>query len=389
MAQIAKRLPPSSIEANSSVWLSYLRVVDFRIHDELSLSLPSLAPVILTGENGAGKTSLLEAVSLLGPGRGMRAARSNQLKRKTSQKHLWGVAARLMSSQHIEHKISIACKIADSSSARHVRMDGRHVSALELSRHLSLFWLTPAMARLFGEGTQRSMRRRFIDRIVMGLVPDHARHLAAFERARRARQAVLDQDSKGGEWLNALEAQMAEHAMPITTARAAALNRLNQQMRDLAPKAFPDGQINMTGVFERDFLSQDGQKLYQEALMQHRARDKKLGRAAIGPHQVEMIFIDNQSGLSVEQSSSGEVKALLTGLILAAAQLSQQERGAYPIILLDEIAAHLDETRRLALFQKLAEWPAQIWMTGTDRDIFSPMKMSAHFFDVQPGKALP
>ena len=386
-----KRLTDRAV-ASRPVWLSQLKLSDFRIHQKLSLTLPSSAPIVLTGANGAGKTSLLEALSLLGPGRGLRMARSEKLMRDSGQRAGWGVAVKMCcEGEGINYHIGTGCAFKEDQLApRRMRMNGRNISASHLARHIRLFWLTPAMARLFGEKSERAERRRFIDRITMGFAPDHADHLIFFDRARKARQSVLAMPRPADQWLSALETQMAEHGSALTRARHEVIEQLNQHMEQLKPETFPAAKLSLAGDFESDFESDvENISFYRAELEKRRALDMAAGRATFGPHRADMVMTHLPSGLSAQHCSSGEIKALLTALVLAAARLATEHSHARAIILLDEIAAHLDIKRRYGLFAALADFPAQIWMTGTDRDIFAPLRMDAHFFTIAPGSAHP
>ena len=393
------RLTGQSV-ADRTVWLSQLKLSDFRIHQKLSLTLPSAAPIVLTGANGAGKTSLLEALSLLGPGRGLRMARNEKLMRNSNQRAGWSVAVKMCcEGEEINHHIGTGCAFKEDQLApRRMRMNGRNISASHLARHIRLFWLTPAMARLFGEKSERAERRRFIDRITMGFAPDHADHLISFDRARKARQSVLAMPRPADQWLSALETQMAEHGSALTRARHQVIEQLNQHMEQLKPETFPAAKLSMAGNFESDFESGfpsgfqsdvENISFYRAELEKRRQPDLAAGRATFGPHRADMVMTHLPSGLSAQHCSSGEVKALLTALVLAAARLATEHSSARAIILLDEIAAHLDVKRRYGLFAALADFPAQIWMTGTDRDIFAPLTMGAHFFTIAPSSAHP
>lgn len=384
------------------VRLSQLNVKNFRNHSELSLSVPSNAPIVLTGANGAGKTSLLEAISLLGPGRGLRQATLDRVTQKgaalSAKGEAWGVAVRIIKDEETQDKISLICKMESvpqseqKSTKTQAKINNRPVSAIELTKYLSLFWLTPAMGRFYSEGSKRAEVRKFIDRIVMGLETTHAQNLANFDRTRRQRQKVLENASADSAWLDVLEAQMAEGGIAIGTSRARVIEQLNQKMDIHKPESFPSAAMTAEGVFENEFLQLDflqNVENYKAALAQMRPRDRASKRANLGPHQAEINLFHKTQNLPAQFCSTGEVKALLTSLVLSAAHLAALEKKISPIILLDEIVAHLDEARRLALFDKIAQWPAQIWMSGTDPKSFAPLKMDAHFFDIKPNQAHP
>ena len=279
----------------------------------------------------------------------------------------------------INYHIGTGCAFKEDQLApRRMRMNGRNISAAHLARHIRLFWLTPAMARLFGEKSERAERRRFIDRITMGFAPDHADHLIFFDRARKARQSVLAMPRPADQWLSALETQMAEHGTALTRARHQVIEQLNQHMEQLKPETFPAAKLSLAGDLESDFQNDfesdvENISFYRAELQKRRALDMAAGRATFGPHRADMVMTHLPSGLSAQHCSSGEIKALLTALVLAAARLATEHSNARAIILLDEIAAHLDIKRRYGLFAALADFPAQIWMTGTDRDIFAPL----------------
>lgn len=386
----------------TNVRILQLFVKNFRNHSELSLSVPSNAPIVLTGSNGAGKTSLLEAISLLGPSRGLRQAGLDGLAKKgttlSAKGEAWGITAKIIKDEKTQDKINLICKTEQASSGGkesnkiQVKINNRPASAIELTKHLNLFWLTPAMARFYSEGSQRAEVRKFIDRIVMGLEPFHAQNLANFDRTRRQRQKVLENASIDDAWLEVLEGQMADCGVAIGVSRSMVIEKLNQKMDIHKPENFPSAILEASGNFENEFLQLDSLQNvenYKKALAKMRNRDKISNRTNLGPHQAEISLFNKTQNLPVQSCSTGEVKALLTGLVLSAASLAALEKKISPIILLDEIVAHLDETRRLALFDKIAEWPAQIWMSGTDPKSFAPLKMDAHFFDIKPNCAHP
>ena len=304
--------------------MTRLSLSDFRSYAD-ALVAPGPGFVILTGENGAGKTNLLEAVSLLSPGRGLRGAALSEMARKQGAGG-FAVAARV-------GDVDIGTGASrEAPDRRQVRVNGAPASANGLSDYLSVLWLTPAMDRLFADAA--SGRRRFLDRLVLALRPDHATHAARYEAAMRARNKLLAEEGPWDEaWLGA---------------------RLT---------AAPEGP------FARATLALDGGS--QSDLAAARARDAAAGRTLAGPHRADLLVTHAGKDQPAALSSTGEQKALLIGLILAHADLVAARTGRRPILLLDEIAAHLDPARRAALFERLAEAGGQVWMTGTEHGPFS------------------
>ena len=329
--------------------MTRLSLSDFRSYAD-ALVAPGPGFVILTGENGAGKTNLLEAVSLLSPGRGLRGAALSEMARKQGAGG-FAVAARV-------GDVDIGTGASrEAPDRRQVRVNGAPASANGLSDYLSVLWLTPAMDRLFADAA--SGRRRFLDRLVLALRPDHATHAARYEAAMRARNKLLAEEGPWDEaWLGALEARMNEHGAAIGEARAATVASLGARLT-----AAPEGP------FARATLALDGGS--QSDLAAARARDAAAGRTLAGPHRADLLVTHAGKDQPAALSSTGEQKALLIGLILAHADLVAARTGRRPILLLDEIAAHLDPARRAALFERLAEAGGQVWMTGTEHGPFS------------------
>ena len=332
--------------------VSRLNLTDFRSYADARIDAgPGL--VVLTGENGAGKTNVLEAVSLLSPGSGLRAARLSEMARRGGGG--FAVAARV-------GDVDIGTgAFAAAPERRQVRINGAPASANALSEWLSVLWLTPAMDRLFAEAA--SGRRRFLDRLVLALGPAHAGHSARYEAAMRARNKLLGEDAPDDDWLTALEARMAEHGAAIAEARAAAFAALAARL-DTAPESpFARALIALEGGDEADPV----------VLQANRGRDAAAGRALAGPHRADLLVTHQAKNQPAALCSTGEQKALLIGLILAHADLVAERTCRRPILLLDEIAAHLDPARRAALFERLASSGGQVWMTGTEPCLFSPL----------------
>ncbi|HEX8062843.1 MAG TPA: DNA replication/repair protein RecF [Allosphingosinicella sp.] len=331
--------------------LARLALSDFRNHRDALLA-PGPDLVVLTGENGAGKTNVLEALSLLSPGRGLRGASLSEMARNGAGGG-FAVSARL---GDIEIGTGTSASAPDR---RQVRINGAAASATSLSEWLSVLWLTPAMDRLFQEGA--GGRRRFLDRLVLALEPGHAVHAARYEAAMRARNKLLAEDGPRDEaWLSALEARMAEHGSALSGARAGALAMLGERLAE-APE----------GPFARAGLSlEGGDEDLAQSLARGRSRDAAAGRTLTGPHRTDLSVTHLEKGQPARLCSTGEQKALLLSIILAHADLVADRAGRRPILLLDEVSAHLDPGRRTALFERLQAGGGQVWMTGTEPGLF-------------------
>jgi DNA replication and repair protein RecF len=350
--------------------LTRLFLTNFRSYAD-ALIAPGPGLVILTGENGAGKTNVLEAVSLLSPGRGLRGAGLAEMARSGGPGG-FAVAARLGDAE-----IGTGT-VASAPERRQVRINGAAASANSLSDWLSVLWLTPAMDRLFQEGA--SGRRRFLDRLVLALEPGHAVHAARYEAAMRARNKLLGEEgAPDADWLTALEARMAEHGGAMAEARARTVEALGARLAE-APE----------GPFARAALAlEGGGEPLPAALAQGRGRDAAAGRTLAGPHRTDLVVTHLGKRQVAARSSTGEQKALLLSIILAHADLVADKVGRRPILLLDEVAAHLDPSRRAALFDRLAAGGGQVWMTGTERPLFEGVSGAATWLSVAAGAIRP
>ena len=350
--------------------LSRLSLTDFRSYVD-ALIAPGPGLVVLTGENGAGKTNVLEAISLLSPGRGLRGASLSEMAR-TKGAGTFAVAARL-------GEIELGTgTIASAPERRQVRINGAPASANSLSEWLSILWLTPAMDRLFQEGA--SGRRRFLDRLVLALEPGHAVHAARYEAAMRARNKLLAEPPPHDEaWLSALEARMAEHGAALAAARAKVVAALGERLADAPEGPFARAGLRLEG----------GEEDLSSALARTRGRDAAAGRTLAGPHRSDLIVTHLGKNQPAGASSTGEQKALLLGIILAHAELVADRTGRRPILLLDEVAAHLDPLRRSALFERLEMGGGQVWMTGTEAALFEGIGAAASRFSVADGAVRP
>jgi len=379
-------------------------LTDFRCYDALRLELDA-RPVVLTGPNGAGKTNLLEALSFLVPGRGLRRARLVEVARRTPAElggaagplRPWAVAARLdTAAGAVEIGTGLAPEAAaepDSAGRRVVRVDGAHVRGQTvLAERVRALWLTPDMQRLFADGA--SSRRRFLDRLVFAFDPAHAGRVAAFDQASRERAKLLRESGARGAdpaWASALETTMAEKGVAIAAARADAVRRLNPACAaGIGP--FPAAALALSGELDgwlAEFPAVEVEDRMRAGLAASRPRDAEAGGAAIGPHRSDLLVTHLERGLAAPQCSTGEQKALLLSIVLANARLLALESGAAPLLLLDEVAAHLDERRRHALFDEIGALGAQAWMTGTERALFAPLAGRVQHFAVEDGRVTP
>ncbi len=342
--------------------LSRLVLTDFRNHADLTLATgPGF--VVLTGENGAGKTNILEAVSLLAPGRGLRRAALSDMAQQGGPGG-FGVAATLARE---EGAVDLATGTqATAPERRIVRIQGAATSANAFTEWLSVLWLTPAMDRLFVEPAGE--RRRFLDRLTLALSGTHASHATRYEAAMRARNRLLAEEGDP-EWVSALEVQMAEHGAAVDAARRETVALLADALDAQPIGAFPRAAIALDG------WTGDAAALLDE-LRRGRPRDAAAGRALVGPHRADLIVTHRDKEQAAGLASTGEQKALLLGIVLAHVDLVGARTGHQPVLLLDEVAAHLDPARRAALFARLAG-RGQVWMTGTEDALFADVGAGA------------
>jgi len=346
---------------------------------------------VLVGPNGAGKTNLIEAISFLAPGRGLRRATLDEVAFAEGDGS-WAVSAELEGAlglatlgTGIEPPLS-----EDATLARKCRIDGEPVSsAAAFSDHLSIVWMTPAMDGLFGGPA--SERRRFLDRLVLAVDGTHSSRVNALERSLRSRNRLLEQPSPDPHWLDAIEHETAEVAIAVAAARAETVRRLAAALtrdRDTA-SPFPWAGIALDGWVENALMEQPATEVedrYRTVLRENRARDAAAGRTTDGPHLTDLDVLYGPKGIAAAQASTGEQKALLIGLVLAHAGLVAAMTGFAPVLLLDEVIAHLDPARRAALYDALAALSAQVWMTGADPAPFAEAASRAQMFAVSPGR---
>jgi DNA replication and repair protein RecF len=399
-----------------------LRLTGFRNYAALRLEVDA-RPVVLTGPNGAGKTNLLEAISYLGAGRGLRGARLADVDRKVEQKDVdrkveqkdvdrkvelnnvdrevepvniddeaapvgapWAVAATLDGVNGV-FTVGTGRDPASATARRVVRIDGKPASGpAALAERVPVLWLTPAQDRLFLD--RPNARRRYLDKLVAALAPEHASRLNDYERGLRERARLLKQGGADPDWLAALERTMAETGVAIAAARRQAATDLTRAAADgMGP--FPAARIFAAGDAEA-WLA-EGPALEAEdrlaaALAAARGRDAELGGASAGPHRSDMVVEHRARALPAGDLSTGEQKTLLVSVLLAAARLQASRRGFAPILLLDEVSAHLDAAHRASLYVEVSALAAQAWMTGTDPGLFAPLGGSARFLSVAAGR---
>jgi DNA replication and repair protein RecF len=371
------------------LWVKRLALTSFRNYARVDIRCGP-APVVLTGMNGAGKTNLLEAVSLLVPGNGIRRAPLDEIARKGGDGS-WAVAAEV---EIRSGPLAIGTGLAPASqrtrAGRIVRVDGETTTTGKLADHVEMVWLTPAMDQLLAGPA--SERRRFLDRLILCFDSSYSRQISRFERATQQRNRLL---ADGGDrvLLDALEIQMAEAGTALAAARVeavAALSGAIKARRQAEPNAsFPWAGIALVGTLEEALMATaavDVEDEYRARLARERERDRGAGRALVGPHRSDFIVTHGPKDMPARLSSTGEQKALLMGLVLSHAQLIAQRRGEAPIVLLDEVAAHFDVRRRAALFEEILALGVQAWLTGTEADDFSGLAGKALVMAVEDGQ---
>ena len=370
--------------------LTRLSLANFRSYETAELRVEA-RPVVLAGANGTGKTNLLEAISLLSPGRGLRGAKLSEIQRKAPKPMsapvegaLWGVSATLARPDgQWEIGTGLVPTAPEARERRVLHLNGAPAESADMAELLPMLWLTPAMDRLFLEGA--SGRRRFLDRLVFALNAGHARSAARYERAQRDRLRVLTEGPRDDAWLDGLEETMAAEGAAVTAARSETIEKLNGELATRGQAgAFPCAHLSLDDGCNG--IGADAARL-QSALAASRERDAMAGRTLIGPHLADLLVRHTGKRADARDCSTGEQKALLISIVLANAWLQRRKNdGLAPLLLLDELAAHLDVKRRAALFEEILALGAQAWMTGTDMSLFEPLGPRASRFSVVAGK---
>jgi DNA replication and repair protein RecF len=370
-----------------------LTLTDFRLYAAARLVVDE-RPVVLTGPNGAGKTNLLEAISFLAPGRGLRRAKLAEIDRRVPPARAtdrtpgaWALAATAATARGAVQIGTGRDAASDSGERRLVRIDGAPAKTqAALAEHMSLVWLTPQMDRLFLEGS--APRRRFLDRLVYGFDPEHAQRVGTYEQAMRERARLLRERPADPAWLGALEERMAGHGIAIAAARRDVTARLDQVCRT-SREPFPGARLAQAGEVAEWLETMPAlaaEERLRERLAAARGIDGESGATTVGPHRGDFVVRHADKGLAAAECSTGEQKALLLAVLLAQARLQTELRGVAPVMLLDEVTAHLDATRRAALFAEIAALGVQAWLTGTDAALFAPLGEGAQFFGVADGE---
>ena len=384
---------PDAVSGTAPAFLAVrqIRLTDFRNYRQLRLDCGP-EPVVLVGANGAGKTNLLEALSFLVPGRGLRRARLDEVAHRPrggeSAAASWAVAAVLDTP---EGRLAVGTGLEPPRTdgglpRRAVRIDGRPASSqTALGQHVAAVWLTPQQDRLFLDGPGE--RRRFLDRLVTALHPEHAGDVAAYENAVRQRSRLLGEGNRDPHWFTALEDTMARHGVALAAARADTVQRLDAAAR-LGVGPFPRASLSMIGEVDgwiAPMAALDAEDRLRAQLATSRLRDAEAGTTSCGPHRSDLSVRHLDLDLPAAEGSTGQQKALLVSIALAHARLVALSRGRPPLLLLDEIAAHLDAERRAALFEEIIALGAQSWMTGTDAGLFEPLAGRAQCLRVADG----
>ena len=361
-------------------FIASLKLHNFRSYTGVAFEGLSSGLVVLHGSNGAGKTNVLEALSLLVPGRGLRGAKNIEMQCR-DQGAPWAVSAELKTAYG---SVRLGTGLDAKTEKRIIRINGETMRGQNaLGEHLAAVWLTPQMDRLFLDSA--SQRRRFLDRLVFAFDPGHSGRVTRYENAMRQRSKLL-QDGRGEDvWISGLEAQMAETGAAIAAARLDFTARLQAACLQSMDEGFPRAELQVRGTLESlldNASALETEELFAYQLRESRGKDVLSGGAATGPHKSDLAVRYADKDMPAGQCSTGEQKALLLGITLAHARLIVAERGHPPLLLLDEVAAHMDEDRRARLYGIVKELGGQVWLTGTDQALFSDIESEAQFFEI-------
>jgi DNA replication and repair protein RecF len=374
-------------------YIQSIQLSHFRNYTAADLRDLHCGPVVLCGVNGAGKTNILEAISFLSPGRGLRAAKISELQNRQTEIDAapWSISA-LIESQYGPVRIGTGRDGFDDK--RIIRINGESAKGGQaaMSEYLSVIWLTPQMDRIFIDAA--TARRKFLDRMIFAFDPGHSGRMTRYENAMRQRSRLLQETGADPVWLDALEATMAETGVAIAAARVEFIRRLQQAIDRIPTEIsthFPRALLTLRGAVEelvRRVPALEVEDMVRYQLQSGRVQDSQNGGAVTGPHKADMLVTYDSKSMPADQCSTGEQKALLIGLVLAHARMIAAERGAPPVLLLDEVAAHLDQGRRALLYHCLLALGAQVFMTGTDPLLFEALGPHAQSFHVDSGQVI-
>ena len=362
-----------------------LKLNNFRSYDRLECNFEG-SSVVLLGPNGSGKTNILESLSLLSPGRGLRRASYDQFRNFKGPTE-WGINAKVLSNNNSSYKISTGIS-AGRVKGREVKINEKKVLASKaLPEIISVSWLTPSMDQIFVESP--SSRRKFLDMMCSSLFNNHADLIKSYEKLMRERNILLQENKLDIGWLDTLENQMSEDGVSIALNRVNLINGLNTKLDNDQNPVWPKAFLKIDGIIEEKLLFNDDKSIknyFAEALFNNRKKDYFSGRTTFGVHKSDLMVSDRNKGIYASQCSTGEQKSLLIGLILTHLNLVAEKSNRYPILLLDEVVAHLDQLRRSALFKQIIETNAQVFMTGTELDLFQGIRNFAEIFSVGMGR---
>jgi DNA replication and repair protein RecF len=374
----------------SAARIRRLTLTNFRSYRAAQIEVAA-SPVVLVGPNGAGKTNLIEAISFLAPGRGLRRATLDEVAFQEGDGS-WAVSADVDGALGLATLgTGIEAPAADGAAvARKCRIDREPAASVAaLSDHLRVIWLVPAMDGMFSGPA--SERRRFLDRLALAVDAEHSGRVTALERSLRSRNRLLEEARPDPHWLDAIEHETAEVAVAVAAQRAETVARLQQALkaRDGPASVFPSSAIALKGWIEelvRQRPAAEVEDRYRAVLRDNRGRDAAAGRTLDGPHLTDLAVTHARKSIPAADASTGEQKALLIGLILAHASLITEMSGFAPVLLLDEVVAHLDPARRAALYDEIERLGAQVWMTGADPAAFAEIEPRAQVLEVSPGR---
>jgi DNA replication and repair protein RecF len=388
MLNLAAFETPDIASAPDPLHVERVTLTNFRNYSDISLRFES-APVILTGANGSGKTNFLEAISLLVPGRGLKKSPSTDLQSLTNPIP-WAVAVELQTGFGSMHIGTGRDPTEADNERRVVHIDGKPArSQNAMAEYVAMAWITPDMDRVLAEGA--SARRKLLDRLVYSFDPAHSGRVSRYEKALRERMKLLREGVRDRHWLGALEDDMAQTGVAIAAARKHLLQQLRIAIEETS-SAFPRADIGVVGLAEDALESNPAlpvEDMLRAAFANNRDEDAQSGTTADGPHRSDLLVMHRTKSCPADLCSTGEQKALLIAIMLAYLRTLMRHRQLTPIFLLDDIAAHLDDTRRCALFEEILALGVQAWLTGTDRESFASLLLHAQHFDVEQGNLHP